>query len=773
MLSKIHFPLLAITCFVLIASPVIGQALPVNMISISAEGRLTARSEATLNAILGRATAPSHIYIMSHGWNNTYDDAVHSYARILTHMDAVANQYGLRPRNYDPLVIGIYWPSKSGADLSANRSVDEDFRIIDARDVLDPTKSPSTWAMDVASMNEILALPPSDLTNDDYAFMKTVIERYKLAPNDGEGEGGDVFAFDGNRGADLSPGDIFGLLSFWNKKELAGIVGKNGVSSVIKRLQQKFGNSQYHLFGHSFGAKVVLAAVTSGSDIRPVNSIVLIQPAISCLALSPAGGYEKALDKVTGPIVATYSDLDRALALPYRAASRLAGQRSEVDRSAAVSGYSAMGSIGPDPTRFRTTSMVATSSSNMYTWTSHVPVGVDSTNYITGHSEFYNPQTARMIWSVVQACQPIDGSTRSVTENQLSAVMKASLLMSKTSVKDNSPKDFIQSYSDALIKGLSSGKTHFNELDSSRSLGLSFDLQDKQFDTKSVFGDLQKSIVGRDLNSAKNLQMIIEGNPQFPEIVSNLIDPVGNPIVKDGSEQQCVCIGYTEKTGSRVNWIGTGCVVQNDSGRQFVLTAAHVRPKFLSIEDVDFCVLVGDCFSDPSSSKKLKVIKRVEHPSYDSDKHLNDIAVLILERDVTKEELNNGQPYKIADVDVIEQRNGQVVNLVGFGSTTGMMGMAHDGFKRRLALPLTPLEYSETFANDNGINNGLEFVAGKLGMNADSCWGDSGGPAYVKVNNQKFLVGCIVRGIKLRCGDGSIEVRTAKYKDFIEKALKE
>lgn len=62
-----------------------------------------------------------------------------------------------------------------------------------------------------------------------------------------------------------------------------------------------------------------------------------------------------------------------------------------------------------------------------------------------------------------------------------------------------------------------------------------------------------------------------------------------------------------------------------------------------------------------------------------------------------------------------------------------------------------------------------EFIAGGDG-NADSCYGDSGGPVYATVAGKTYLVGTTSRGRregKVVCGSGTIYTRTSAYADWI------
>src|SRR5206468_768777 len=63
---------------------------------------------------------------------------------------------------------------------------------------------------------------------------------------------------------------LFRTFSFWTMKARAAIVGENGVSPVLvkvkKALKQHNLPVRIHLLGHSFGAKLVTAAVYGATE---------------------------------------------------------------------------------------------------------------------------------------------------------------------------------------------------------------------------------------------------------------------------------------------------------------------------------------------------------------------------------------------------------------------------------------------------------------------------------------------------------------------------
>ena len=109
------------------------------------------------------------------------------------------------------------------------------------------------------------------------------------------------------------------------------------------------------------------------------------------------------------------------------------------------------------------------------------------------------------------------------------------------------------------------------------------------------------------------------------------------------------------------------------------------------------------------------------------------------------------------------------MHLVGFGATD-MQGTAANSRLREAMAGVT----DPTCMGGNGCNSkvapGGEFVAGGTG-NADSCFGDSGGPVYLDTERGTVLVGAVSRGVdnsSTPCGGGGIYVRTDKISSWIE-----
>jgi esterase/lipase superfamily enzyme len=64
-------------------------------------------------------------------------------------------------------------------------------------------------------------------------------------------------------------------------KERAGTVGRIGLAPVLRALRQQLPLTRIHLIGHSFGGRVVTAAVHALDDSTTVHTMTLLQAAYS------------------------------------------------------------------------------------------------------------------------------------------------------------------------------------------------------------------------------------------------------------------------------------------------------------------------------------------------------------------------------------------------------------------------------------------------------------------------------------------------------------
>lgn len=228
---------------------------------------------------------------------------------------------------------------------------------------------------------------------------------------------------------------------------------------------------------------------------------------------------------------------------------------------------------------------------------------------------------------------------------------------------------------------------------------------------------------------------------------------VGGKPTAPGEFPECCLIGR-ESTIGTVSWFCTGVLVHP----RVVLSAAHcvkspVIPNVVALNAINF-----DRLDD---AETVPVRRAVVHPSYVQTDPLNDIAVLVLRRGA------DTPPVPMATTE--ELRDARRTTLVGFGNDN-VFSTRGFGIQRRVTVDIArhtgaALEKAE---QQFEFESDLEFLAGGAGF--DSCNGDSGGPAYIDVDDGRRVAGLTSRGIPDTvnpCGEGGLYTRVDVHRDFI------
>lgn len=122
-------------------------------------------------------------------------------------------------------------------------------------------------------------------------------------------------------GARLDPRPILRAVTVRTMKDRAGVVGAAGVGPLLTDLLTAAGQAaSVHLIGHSYGCRLLLAALSTGGVPRPVDSLLLLQPAVNYLCFATQvpktglpGGFRPALEHIRQPVLSTFSANDDAL----------------------------------------------------------------------------------------------------------------------------------------------------------------------------------------------------------------------------------------------------------------------------------------------------------------------------------------------------------------------------------------------------------------------------------------------------------------------------
>lgn len=169
---------------------------------------------------------------------------------------------------------------------------------------------------------------------------------------------------------EVSVANYFQALSFYTMEKRADAIGTNSAYTLLRLIlgawKQLPKPLNVHLVGHSFGAKVVCAAlerVVESSDTAPLPDgvnfdVVLLQAAFDNDELEPANEYGRLKDLPGLRLLVTRSDGDTALSKLYPAAHELArlfgkskpalGNAGPTEASAALFGGAQQIDVGPD-----------------------------------------------------------------------------------------------------------------------------------------------------------------------------------------------------------------------------------------------------------------------------------------------------------------------------------------------------------------------------------------------------------------------------------------
>jgi hypothetical protein len=137
----------------------------------------------------------------------------------------------------------------------------------------------------------------------------------------------------------------------------------------------------------------------------------------------------------------------------------------------------------------------------------------------------------------------------------------------------------------------------------------------------------------------------------------------------------------------------------------------------------------------------------------------NDLALVFFEGTPP----GNAVPASVADLALM--RVGEPVYVVGYGKTE--TGSGGDKLWAAIGL-ISPLCGAADDTSKYGCAGGKEFVARDQQFGRDSCYGDSGGPAFIyDASSRRYLLaGVVARGIPPRnaCGGGGIYTLLTRQK---------
>jgi len=408
------------------------------------------------------------LFVISHGWNNDEKDAHALYQELFNNVKAQEKNVDVKGRTF--AVAGIIWPSKKfdaaedapnaasigtghdrlGAqiDTLAAFLADAPGGAKHKKDLAHAKTLIPKLEKDAAARREfgetILALLPKtvgeeggwfinqkvggDMIADD-TFLKQLGSPpakvaqsggggatsmgHKPPPHDGTFQGsaglGDFF-----KGIVAGASNLLNYVTYYQMKDRAGVVGRAGVNQALQRLRADVPSVRIHLVGHSFGCRVVTAAVT-GPTPAPngfVNSMTLLQGAFSHYSFSSAlddskkpGFYRNLVTehRVSGPIIITHTRADKAVGTAYAIASRAMRQIASAmgDKNDPFGG---LGSNGAQKTaEARDISMPKAGAPFEQPLTKGSMTNLLADGLIASHSDVRNPNAAYAVLSAARA----------------------------------------------------------------------------------------------------------------------------------------------------------------------------------------------------------------------------------------------------------------------------------------------------------------------------------------------------------------------------------
>jgi hypothetical protein len=191
-------------------------------------------------------------------------------------------------------------------------------------------------------------------------------------------------------------------------KARAGDVGVKGVAPLIGQLRQKRAGLRIHMIGHSFGCRVVAAAINALPDqelSRP-DTVMLLQGAFSHNGFAMPGDTDRGAfrdviekKKVRGPILITHTRNDKAVGIAYPIASRI----NNVTAAGLGDANDVFGGLGSNGTQTKKTTpegipgtLLAVKGNYPFAGgcKPSTPFNLKADEFIKGHSDIQKPEVA-------------------------------------------------------------------------------------------------------------------------------------------------------------------------------------------------------------------------------------------------------------------------------------------------------------------------------------------------------------------------------------------
>lgn len=401
----------------------------------------------------GEAT---HVVVFSHGWNNGWAEVQGLTGGFFKNFAAISPPPAPGGAPFRPIFVSIFWPSialvlpeERGPQFAAASAAESDERAVAMVAAAVPARSrervrelgarASLSEQELEELARLLAplfARPDELGANTKPSPRELVDHWRAAAADlGEGGPREDFGFgdegDGAGGGPRAAGDggpidwvrlPYRIATVWQMKDRAGVVGSRGVARLVRGILDARPDVRVHLAGHSYGCRVVLSALAAEPPpSRPVESVLLLQPAVSYLGfadrlpeLGVPGGYRAALERSRQPILMTFSSEDWPLHTFFHIALRRPSDIGDVQAASGVpSVYAALGGYGPGGVGGLATTESPRERGSLYS----LPAGgtrivaldgaaarkADGTPVIAGHGDVNTLYTWWMLYSQVAA----------------------------------------------------------------------------------------------------------------------------------------------------------------------------------------------------------------------------------------------------------------------------------------------------------------------------------------------------------------------------------
>ena len=406
-----------------------------------------------------RESGLTDLCVVSHGWNNDRSEAFQLYSELFKSVRAQLTLGTVDLTGRKIGVLGIIWPSKkfkgmaegagtnaagfgsAESDETVNALLDDLKGVLDEDDVQQSVEDLKRLVPELDNdpaarqsfANGLRAMLPQDAASADDAsttFFAADAEAlfHDLdapflmvdAPGGGQGAAGGLGDLDGGAagigdffcGAKAAARRLLNYATYYVMKARAGTVGEKGVSKLMQAIRQVKSDTKLHLIGHSFGGRLLSAAAQRAGDTAgaEATSAILLQAAFShngfAKAFKPgADGYFRSVmasKKVHGPVLITYTHNDKANAIAYPIASRIAGQNA-----AAFGGpgdiYGAIGANGAQHTPEAIKGTLLDAGAPGYAFASGKVYNLRADKHIADHGDVRGEAVAYAILSAVAA----------------------------------------------------------------------------------------------------------------------------------------------------------------------------------------------------------------------------------------------------------------------------------------------------------------------------------------------------------------------------------